>query len=163
MKWALRIAIIVGIIGVLTIGLLWLFRPYRPIPQSIKSQLTTTLLMPRIGDYQEAYGTAGYDSVHNLLTFKIGFSGTDIVVSEQPEPTQFNDISGYYTAFVNDLGEYTSFGSINGTVYLFHPKTDPTKTAAVMVQAGTLMFANPNSNITMSQWRSFFNAVQAVR
>ena len=143
MRWPLRIAIICVTLGILVSGTLLVFKPYRPIPQDVKKQLTSTLLMPHGSGYQGAYDSAVYDNTNKLLTFTFNAGGTNVVVSEQPEPVQFNDITGYYTAFIKDLNEYTNFGSINGTVYLFHPKNSPKKTAAVMVDAGTLMFVNP--------------------
>jgi hypothetical protein len=164
MKWPIRIIIVVATVGlVIIIGLLVL--PGKlAIPDSIKSHLGSTLLVPSGSDYTGSHSSAKYDSSKQLLAYRINIAGaTSVVVSEQPAPPQFADITTYTDHFVNDLGEYKSFGSPNGTIYLYHPKNAPQLTNAFLLSSGTLMFVKPDNNLTEAQWHAFFTAVQVVR
>jgi hypothetical protein len=164
MSWPKRIILIALVVGALVIVGLIVYPGKPPIPPSIKAQLTSTLLAPIGSDYQGAHQTAKYDSQKKLLSYRVHMSGEpSVTVSEQPAPSQFTDISGYYSQFINDLGEYESFGSVDGTVYLVHLKNQAGEQAAVLSDAGTLMFVKPDSSLSDSQWRAFFQAVQVIR
>ena len=163
-KWIPRITIGILIVGGLVIAGLLLFPGKQPIPGSIKSQLSSTLLAPTAAGYTGSHDTAKYDSSHKLLAFKVTIpGGHSVTVSESPSPSQFTDITGYFNQFINDLGEYENFGTVNGTVYLTHPKNAPQTQVAVLNTDGTLMFVKPDNNISDDQWHAFFNAIQAIR
>jgi hypothetical protein len=162
-KWLLRIVIGVLVVGAVVIVVLLLLPNKQPVPSTIKRQLGSTLLVPMGSSYTGVHDSAKFDGSTKLLSYRVTIAGApSATVSEQPAPSQFTDIDGYYSQFISDLGEYKSFGSTAGTVYLIHPKNAPKTQVAVLTEAGTLMFVKPDANLSDSQWQAFFSAVQSI-
>ena len=155
---------IIIIIGILVSSIL-ILNPLKPsIPNVIKSQLQTTLLIPTGTKYNGIHDSAKYDSNKKLLTYRVVVDNQPtITISEQPAPSTFTDIPAYYPKFLTDLGDYESFGTIAGTVHLAHPPKAIDTTVGVMFASGTLLFAKPDSNLTDAQWRSFFKDLVAAK
>jgi len=162
-----QLRVIIGVVvsvGIVLIIGLWLFPDKPPIPGPIKAKLTSTLLVPRGGDYQVNRESAKYDPALKVLAYNIAIKGVgSAVVSEQPTPDQFNDIPGYYDQVISQFHEYTHFDSVVGTVHLVHPDTNSDHQTAVINSAGTLIFVKPSQNLSDDQWRQFFRSFVVIR
>lgn len=162
-----RLRVIIGVVvsvGIVLIVGLWLFPDKPPIPGPIKAKLTSTLLVPRGGDYQVKRESAKYDPKLKVLTYEVAINGVgSAVVSEQPTPDSFIDIPQVYDKVVANMNEYGTFDSDIGTVHLTRPKDLGGKQAAVMNAKGTLMFVKPERDLSDDQWRKLFNGLEVVR
>lgn len=156
------------LLGFIAVGLViiiaLIFFPGKPsIPGPIKSQLTSTLLIPKGGDYITDRESAKYDSKIKLLTFRTQIKGlTTVTVSEQATPDQFTDIPTYSEKVFQKFGEYKTFEMSIGIVHLVRSPKDKQQ-AAVINTKGTLMFVKPDKDLTEDQWREFFKNIAVIQ
>jgi hypothetical protein len=132
--------------------------PKPPIPGIIKSQLTSTLVLPSAKQATIDRNSAKYDSSLKVLSFNATVAGHKVVMAEQPTPDQFIDIPQAYDKVVENMNAYAQFDSALGTVHLTKPTQLHGGQTAVINAKGTLLFAKPSSNLTDDQWRRFFNS-----
>lgn len=149
-------------IGAIVIAVL-LLAPKPPIPGSIKSQLTSTLLVPVGKGVEVDRESARFDADLNLLTYNATWEGRTIVVSQQPAPESFADIPGYYDKVTAQMSQYAQFDVEIGSVRLTRPKDAGGKPAAVLYAKGTLLFAKPDAELSTDQWRRFFTTLTVIR
>lgn len=155
------VVILLAVGGVIASGVL---RHHSPIPTKVKTQLTSTLLLPSASAYQVDETSVKYDSQEKLLSYDIQAQGLGkLVVSEQPSPEQFHDIPQYYDKLLEHLGEYQSFDVDVGTVYLARPSKLSSQQIAVINTKGTLVFIKPDHSLTSDQWRQFFNNFEVTK
>ena len=134
-------------------GLVFTLLPRNSIPASVRTQLTSTLLLPSGGGVVINLDLAKYDAPNKLLTFTVNYAGTVVVFSEQPTPDTFVDIPDAYNKLINGLDSYESFDTTLGTVHLTRPKKLNGKQMAVLSAKGTLLFAKATDTLTSDQWR----------
>lgn len=137
--------------------------PASPVPDTIKKQLTSTLLLPRSGTVTISRPSVKYEPKQKLLSYTVTYAGTELVLSEQPTPESFVDIPQVYKKVVDEMNNYSSFDADIGTIHLTMPKTLQGKQAAVLNTKGTLLFAKTTHNLSNDQWRLFFNQFQVER
>jgi hypothetical protein len=159
------VKILLVILVVVAIGATayYFLRPQPVIPAAIKTQLTSTLLMPT--DKTVAVidqGSIKYDSKIKVLTYDVQFDGVKVVISEQPTPESFIDIADVYTKVLESMNEYKKFELAIGVIHLTRPPDLKGKQSAVLNSKGTLLFANPKQDLTEDQWRRFFHNIQLV-
>jgi hypothetical protein len=157
MKWATGIfASIVGL-GLVAIVVLILI-PKPPIPDKIKADLTSSLLLPETSNFPISAKTVKYDSGLKLLSFDTTVYGDQVIVSEQPTPESFTDVPAVYAKVLDGMTDYDDFDVNVGTVHLTTPPQLNGKQAAVLNTKGTLLFAKPSRSLTNSQWQQFFTS-----
>ena len=152
------------IVAILGGAILWL-RQAHPIPRYITSQINHIILYPDANSGVTVDTSSfKYDDANKLLSYSAKMGGTAITVSEQATPESFTDIPQAYDKFVSGLGEYGSFDSSLGKVYLTHPKDLNGQQSAVMNTKGTLLFIHPtNGDLSDDQWRKIFNGLRVVK
>lgn len=150
----------VGVIVILAM-VLWPSKP--PIPGPVKAQVSTTLLAPQGGGYAVDRQSAHYDTKLQLLSYTAKAGNATVTISEQPEPSQFSDITGYYQQVLTGMNQYASFGSTQGTVYLTKPGQANGLQVAVLDTKGTLMFAKSTAPWSQDDWQRFFRSVAVIR
>ncbi len=161
-KWFwINIAVVIGIGTIVITGLL--VAPKPPIPGPIKTQVTSTILVPGSKDIVTDSDSVKYASKEKLLSFNVTINGAKLVISEQPTPESFIDIPQVYDKVVAGMNEYEKFDTEVGTVHLTRPKELNGKQAAVLNTKGTLLFAKPDSNLSSDQWRQLFKAMEVVK
>jgi hypothetical protein len=132
-----------------------------PLPKSIQKQVGFMVFYP--GDSWQVNANAiTYDTSAKTLTMTAIANQNRLTITEQETPAQFNDIPQYYPALLDKLQQYDSFGTVNGTVYLTHPKELNGGTEAVLNHNGTLMFVFPNKAMNSQGWHQFFNSLHAI-
>lgn len=90
-------------------------------------------------------------------------TNTQLTITQQATPSVFSDVPQYFPTLITRLNEYSSFGSIYGTVHLTKPKELNGQQQAVLNTSGTLMFVHPSHNLSDDTWRRFFNGLQVVK
>ena len=158
-----RLWLVLGVvvpIGAIAVTIM-LLAPKNPIPGPLRAELTSTLFVPSGPEVAVDRSSAKYDKTTKLLSFTVAYAGAQLVISEQPTPSQFTDIPDVYTKLVDGLNNYESFDVSVGTVHLTKPKQLGGKEAAVLNAQGTLMFVKADVDRTSDQWRIFFNHIEA--
>lgn len=153
------VIVVAGIVFVFTVVL----QPV--VPPGIKKQLSIAVLYPKDSAFAIDHSSWKYDKSLGLLTYLVRDKDNNakITVSEQSSPPQFSEVPGTLDALTSKLNTYADFDSINGHAYLTHPKELKGGQSALMNAKGTLMFAKPDKNLSDSDWRKFFNAIDIVR
>jgi hypothetical protein len=160
-RWYFRALAIIAAAGLVVVIVIVLW-PKPPIPNKIKSQLTSTLMLPQDKQFNINRKTVKYDSGLKLLTFNATVFGKTIIVSEQPTPDQFTDVPQVYTKVLDGMDDYDDFDVNVGSVHLTTPPQLNGKQAAVLNTKGTLIFAKPSASLSGSQWRQFFTSFQVI-
>lgn len=125
------------------------------IPSNIATRLNFFVWLPN-KPYVIEDSTFKYDQSQGVLTFDILLPNKDrLVFAEQQTPSQFNDLSTYVTTVVNQLGNYDTFDSLNGAVYLNYPRG--VTNAAMMNSKNTLMFVTSTTKLSDKTWEGLFN------
>jgi hypothetical protein len=148
--------------GLVTIPII--IRNSQPIPSNLKKQIIFPVFYPSRSDVTVKRSSMKYDSSAQVLSF-IGYTTSGdakLVFSEEPTPDPFNDVSGYYTAVLNNLNQYEDFNNVNGQTYLTRPKNLGGNESAVMSSKGTLMFIRTFTNLSTNQWTTIFNDLTIV-
>jgi hypothetical protein len=140
------------------------FRPKSPVPDSVRGQVTFSIIIPREAEGIQLHpDSIVYDERAKLLSYAASIYGVEAIVSEQPTPESFIDIPEVYTKVVASMQEYAKFESEMGTVYLTKPTNLGGKQAAVTNSKGVLMFVKPARDLTEDQWRRFFLSLYTDR
>ncbi len=143
--------------------LYYFLRTQQVIPVSIKTQLTSPLLMPTDKTVAAIdQGSVKYDSKIKVLTYDVQLDGIKVVMSQQPTPESFIDVPDVYTKVLEGMNEYQKFELAIGVIHLTRPPDLKGKQSAVLNSKGTLLFASPEEDLTEDQWRRFFKDVQLV-
>lgn len=139
------------------------FNPIKPpLPGQIKSQVTSTILVPEGSGYVVDRESVKYAQKDKLLTFKITKNDKTLAtITQQPTPDTFVDIPEFSTKFFQQAGEYKTFDTAIGTVHLLRPGNGVAD-AAAMNTKGTLMFINPVTKLSEADWRKLFQAIVAI-
>jgi hypothetical protein len=152
----------VATLGVFTSTIIIIAPGKTIIPNDIKKQVTSTVLVPRSSDYSVDKESTKYDKTNKLLSFQIKNNNTTIAtLTEQPTPETFTDIPEFGAKFFQQAGEYKTFDSSTGTVHLLHPGKG-INDAAAMNAKGTLMFINPKTKFSEDDWRKLFQSISAL-
>lgn len=147
-------------LGIVIFAVVLLARPRFPLSEEIQKQLTFSLLYPDgSSGHKIAADTATYDGRTKVLIFHAKKGEIDMTISEQATPEQFNDIPEYYPKLVEKLHAYTTFDSLHGKVSLTQPEELKGEQSAVFNGKGTLMFVHPSRNLSVDEWRDFFNTL----
>ncbi len=160
------VAIIIPVLAILGLGSFFTWRWYEgkhPIPATITREVTFPIFYPNAANITVTKSTIEYSSSAQALSF-VGFENgnTKLIFSEEPTPSQFTDIPGYYPALLNNMNEYSDINTINGEVYLTKPESVDGNEAGVLNAKGTLMFIRAEANLTTNQWRQIFNNVSII-
>jgi hypothetical protein len=165
-----KLVVLAVIVAVVLLGLAsgayFLWQKYSsPIPASIRPEITFPIFYPSNASVKVNRSTIEYDKSGQVLSFSgntLTGSHTKLIFSEEPTPDPFNDITGYYSALLNDMNEYDDFSTINGTVYLTTPKNLNGNQSAVMNTEGNLMFIRADGDLATNTWETIFNGLNIV-
>ena len=134
------------------------------IPANIQKQLSFSVFWPdKNAPVTVTKNTLKYSPSNGLLSYvETTNTAVELVISEQATPDTFTASPQVYSQFIQHLLEYEEFSSLNGTVYLTHPKELKGIQTAVLNANGTLMFIKPNQNLSDNTWRQIFNDIELV-
>lgn len=161
-RWFWRIVVLLTSAGIITVVVM-LALPKPPISGPIKSQLTSTLMLPDTGHFPVDRASTKYDPKLKELSYNASAFGQTIIVSEQPTPDQFTDVPQVYQKVLESMADYADFDVSVGSVHLTQPAQLNGLQTAVLNSKGTLLFAKPASNLTEDQWRQFFTSFRAAQ
>jgi hypothetical protein len=147
-----------AVVGVLTITLL--AKSEHALSSDIRKQYQATLLVPRADTIEIKADTAEYAPADKLLTYHVIYQGSDLILSEQPTPEQFNDFPDLFEKLLGGMGKYKSIDVELGTVHLTRPPSLKGGQTAVMNTKGTLLFVKPDKDLSEAEWRLFFQSLE---
>lgn len=133
----------------------------RIIPHTVASQISFTVFWPKSTNAFPSQSSIKYDSQKGVFSYIVTINNVSTTVTEQATPSEFVDIPNYYSALINHLNNYDTFGSSHGNVYLTKPSGTDGETA-VINQSGTLLFAHAQADIDENNWRLFFNNLRVI-
>jgi predicted restriction endonuclease len=138
-------------------GYFYLTSNASPIPEKIVKQLTFSPFI--IPNGTNGYTTTSYkfQTVENnlqVLSYSIHLNGNTVSMSEQPQPSEFVEISGYQDQFLSNVAEqYDTVQTSNGVIYLGHLARQNNKQLGVMLESGLLVLMSPSRALNSTQWR----------
>lgn len=127
------------------------------IPSEIRKQLTFVPFTNTNSEVASVLSEVKYDKKIKLLTYTVFLNGVKVVVSQQATPESFNDVPQAYDALLQKMYSKNSFDSVVGKVNITYPEELKGLQTAVMNSKGVLLFAKPESNISVDEWKKFFN------
>ena len=160
-KKILLASIVVVLIGMIILTVV-IYRQRRDIiPTSIARKISFVVYWPNSSNVVADRTSIKYDSQKGVFSYTLNLLSVSTTVTEQATPSEFTDVSGYYSAFINHLNNYDTFDSSSGTVYLTEP-SNTSGTTAIINHSGTLLFAHAQSKISENDWRQFFNNIKVI-
>ena len=160
-KW-LVLAGVVVLVAAITSGYILIFNSKKGlsfISSEIKKQLNfaTVLVDSNQNQIIADKATVKYDQSIKLLSYNASYKGNKLTVSLQASPDGFSDTPQVFDAFIEKFRGYDSFDSKNGTVHLTHPVELNGGQTAVMNSRGVLLFIKPTNDLSIEDWKAFFN------
>ena len=134
-----------------------------PIPKEINSQLKFIPFTTPKNAITTLPQSVQYNSKQQQMTYSAYFDGTKVVISQQPTPESFTDVPQVYDTLMTKLRSQSSFDTINGKVNITLPVELNGGQSAVMNSKGVLLFAHPDKQLTIDQWKQFFNNLEIVK
>lgn len=129
------------------------------IPGTIQKQVNFPIFYPNLSQRVDIETNSfKYDKSLGQVTFIVKFASRSITFAEQTSPDSFAADPTFYNNFIEKLGGYATFDSVNGTVSLTEPAQVDAQTA-VMNAKGTLLFAKSSGNISQNNWTLLFNSL----
>lgn len=100
------------------------------------------------------------DNVGTLVQGSVNTGGYFLLITfaEQSSPDSFAADPNFYPAFIQKLGGYDTFNSVNGQVDLTRPAQVNAETG-VMNTKGTLLFARSDGDLSETNWKLLFNSL----
>ena len=133
------------------------------VPNDIISQVNFPIFYPPVSQQMTVEaGSYRYAKSLGQVTFIVNFDNKHITFAEQSSPDSFAADPSFYTAFVQKLGGYANFDSVNGRVDLTRPAQVNNETG-VMNAKGTLLFAKSTGDISEDNWKLLFNALDYTK
>jgi hypothetical protein len=150
------------VIGLTTLGF-YLFRSKPLVSESIRQQSGFAIFYPsQQNPYKVESDQLQYDPQAKVLHLTAQNAGQKLIITEQSAPPQFNDIQSYIQKLADSLNSYSNFTNTKGTVYLTRPKELNGGQSAMFIGQGTLMFVHPNKDLSDTEWKQFFSALQVA-
>lgn len=159
---AIIIATSLGVILVAVAVGLWLgLRSTEPFPQSVLKEVNYPLFYPsQLNQVKISKPSIKYNKQQGSISYIVYLNQTELTFSEQASPETFTYDSSLYPQFVDKFGNYASFDSLDGTVYLTQLPGSNSQTA-IMDSKGTLLFVRTdNSTMSQNRWKLLFNTIE---
>lgn len=161
-----RNILIIAVLLLVTVGgvVLWGVTNRSPLPGDIQKQVSFAVLLPA-GDWQVPTDSYRFINDSSVLQFTANNTSLNrtLSFSQQPTPSQFDDIPQYFPALLTKLNAYDTVSTVQGPLRLTRPTELQGRTQAVLNANGTLVFASPNQALTVQQWRQLFNDMQLLK
>ena len=138
-----------------------------PLPSDIQNTISfSPLIVPGSNDNFSAhdYRYGPDETGQNILTYTVkNSSGTNIFVSQYPQPPQFVEITDYKEQFLNNVAQqYDTVQSSNGVIYLGRLTKLQNRQLGVMLDKGLLIFISPQSDLSSDEWRLLGNSLEII-
>ena len=156
----LRVGILFATVAVVTVLFVILHHSSSPLPNAIAKQVAYVTYYPG-KQWQTSLQQATYTA--GVLRFTSTQNNVSLSFSEQATPPVFTDVPQYYPSLLGKLNQYSSFGSVAGTVYLTKPAELKGGQTAVANTDGTLVFVRPNKDLSTTEWQRLFNNLQTIK
>ncbi len=137
-----------------------------PLPTSIKNQVSFKIVYPAASLAKIDINSYDYQAGNKVLTYKVDFAGSSIIITQQPAPDKLGvDTQAYYPAI--GIHPYAQFNTKLGTVALtkfWQSSTlKPTGQSAILATNGTMVLAHSDKDLTDQQWKSLFDSLKITK
>lgn len=104
-----------------------------------------------------------YDDKNNILMFTVKAAAYSAVITQQATPESFSVVPGGYQKLLESMRQYKEVRARLGTVTLTKPEELKGQQIAVANPPGTLIFAKPDKELSVSQVQQLFDNLLIVR
>lgn len=156
---------VVGLLGGLAFaGWQWLNRPPSQYQRLIK-ETNFSFYYPSDEEAEWVIDedSMSFDRENQVLILNFHRGTTKLVLTQQAEPGSFVDIPTLYPKLLDKLHQYAEFQTAIGRVTLTRPEELKGKQSAVANLRGTLIFGNPDADLSETDWKAFFGSLESVR
>lgn len=134
------------------------------IPNKIVKQANFTLYYPEDGaDWRVDRKSLTYSEETRVLSMRLQGPNQAVTINQQATPAAFTDIANYYAKLLDKLHQYSEFQTGIGRVTLTRPEELKGGQSAVVSVRDTLMFANPERDMSDAEWRQFFDSLKPYK
>jgi hypothetical protein len=166
-KKAILIGLSIAVLGVVIIGIAANMRHSGPVSATVLKKITfRAFAAPPTGKNDQWHtepNRTTFNDTEGVLTLHLSRQKHQVILNQQATPQIFSDVPEQYGRMLNSLNQYSEFSTSFGTITLTHPKELQGKQSAVANVGGTLIFAEPDSNLSEAEWRDFFGSLEMVR
>ena len=145
----------------MTLGFVLMADNKSPLPASLKQQISFLAIYPTVTDKLSVDQTSlSYQSAAKTLTFTANYKDTAIIVSEQSAPgdTTNPDLVYYQSLGLHPVTEIQTKPGLAVIVNFYTAGNfDSVGQNAILAKDGTLVIAHPDSNLSPTSWKDFFN------
>jgi len=166
----LAVLIVLGIFFVVgaTLIAVRIFTPnISPLPEAIQKQLSFSALVVPEDNEDLKTSDIRFESVEDgtrVLSYTITLQDRKVLVSQYPQPSQFNDVEGYRERFLDNVIQQTSsISTAGGTVFLGQMAKQENKPMAVLLEKGLIVFMAPDQSLSEDQWRMIGDELMLVK
>lgn len=163
MRLRYLVFLIIIVLGGISGGIILFGNANKPLPKELIEKLEFVVYVPT-GNYSLDQKDIRYDENSKVLSMNIkSKEGFGINLNQQATPETFLDIPDYYPKLLEKLNEYSRVQTSMDTVHLTKPTELKGKQSAVVNYKGTLIFAQPERELSDDDWRKFFNSLEEVK
>jgi hypothetical protein len=163
-----RLLIIIGGAAVLVVVVIWLVVAYNEsravLPSEIVKSVNYTVLVPgNAKKYPVLEESVKNDPASKVLSYSTTINNIKVVINQQAEPEAFTEPAAQvsiYQKLLENMKQYKDLHTDAGTVTLTRPTELQGGQAAVLNANGTLLFAQPTSDLSDADWQDFFNSIR---
>lgn len=136
------------------------------LPREITRQVTFDIYYPdNIKQNPVSKDSAQYNPETKVFSYTTVVAGNKVTINQQDEPEIFNEADvqvSLYQKLLEKMRQYKEIETNLGTVTLTRPEELKGKQAAVLNAGGTLLFAEPESDLADNQWQQFFDSLVSL-
>lgn len=130
------------------------------ISREIQKKADFTIFYPESGaDWHADRKSIAYNDETKVLSIKLTNGTRSIGLNQQASPAAFTDIPQQFPRMLDKLHQYTEVDTGIGRVTLTRPEELKGGQSAVANLRGTLMFANPDKDMSEPEWRELFDSL----
>jgi hypothetical protein len=137
------------------------------IPPDIRQKVTFVIFNPsqieKIPEWTIDKTKTAYNAENGVLTMVVNKDDITVIFNQQLEPEAFKDVPTQYARMLNSLNQYREISTNIGAVTLTHPKELNGGQTAVADKRETLIFAQPNRDLSDDEWKDFFNSLVVLQ
>lgn len=139
-----------------------------PFPLAIRNQVTFKIIYPSPAQSAAQIDRTSYDYLaeQKVLTYKLNFSGLELIVSQQPAPISLGtDDQAYYPALgIHPYAQFkTKLGQVALTKFWESSTLKPNGQSGILLTKGTLVTVHTADTLTNEQWKSLFDTLKIAK
>jgi hypothetical protein len=157
----LLVAVIIILLGLGSVGAKILLSHKDPLPQNLAWQVHFNMFFPSSSVVKLDRETVAFNSSTKVLSYKAHTAnGTMVSFNEQAKPVKFQQSPAAYQEMLTSMQIYDELNSREGKVTLTRPQQLAGAQAGVLLSHDTLLFVQPNGDLSKDDWQQIFDNLQ---